>query len=346
MSKVKLFTTLLIIMSIICAQSEKIEGLTKNAGSYQPVFNDLSNPAIPLEEEIDPAEYLLGPGDQIHVVVTSLENKLFPGHDYDLFAAETVEYYVFIGPAGELILPSIGQFSTQGKTYEQIRDEIILTAKSKSYKNVNTTIRLAALRTFKIQVLGAVEKPGYVVMSPTNRVRDAIIKTKGVQKYGSNEIVYLERNSIRKILNLKEFLLNGDLIQNPTLIEGDKIIVPFIGNIKDQDLNFTEYKTSQIIVHGFVRRPRGFSYTPGYKASDYIAMVGGVLNIGNENNTIIYRADGTELKDAFDEYVEPGDVIVVPESIKSRMFGNISILQTATAIATLYLTYKAAIIGQ
>ena len=51
-------------------------------------------------------------------------------------------------------------------------------------------------------------------------------------------------------------------------------------------------------------------------------------------------------EDAFDEYVEPGDVIVVPESIKSRMFGNISILQTATAIATLYLTYKAAIIGQ
>ena len=132
MSKVKLFTTLLIIMSIICAQREEIEGLTKNAGSYQPVFNDLSNPAIPLEEEIDPAEYLLGPGDQIHVVVTSLENKLFPGHDYDLFTAETVEYYVFIGPAGELILPSIGQFSTQGKTYEQIRDEIILTAKSKS----------------------------------------------------------------------------------------------------------------------------------------------------------------------------------------------------------------------
>ena len=49
--------------------------------------------------------------------------------------------------------------------------------------------------------------------------------------------------------------------------------------------------------------------------------------------------------DAFDEYVEPGDVIVVPESLRSRMFGNISILQTATAIATLWLTYKAAIGG-
>ena len=74
-------------------------------------------------------------------------------------------------------------------------------------------------------------------------------------------------------------------------------------------------------------------------------MVGGALNIGNERNTIIYRADGSELNGAFDEFIEPGDVILVPESLRSRLFGNISILQTATAIATLYLTYKAAISG-
>ncbi len=91
------------------------------------------------------------------------------------------------------------------------------------------------------------------------------------------------------------------------------------------------------------RNFRGFAYVPGYKASDYIAMVGGVLKIGNENNTIIHRADGSVLQDAYDEFVEPGDVVFVPESLRSRMFGNISILQTATAIATLYLTYKAAI---
>lgn len=80
---------------------------------------------------------------------------------------------------------------------------------------------------------------------------------------------------------------------------------------------------------------------PGYRASDYIAMVGGVLNIGDINNTIIYRADGSVLKIAFNEYVEPGDVIVVPESLRSKLFGNISILQTATAVATLILSYQA-----
>jgi len=337
---------LLVMLNILSAQTENMEIFPNRLGSNQSVYQDLSNPAIPLEGEIDPTEYLLGPGDQIHVVVTSLENKDLPGQAYDLFNAETIEYYENIGPAGEFSLPSIGQFSTKGKTYQQVKEEIMIAASNKSYKKIQTTVRLSSIRSFKVQVIGAVEYPGYVIMTPINRVRDAIVKTKGIQKYGSNSIVYLERNNEQTKLYLKEFLIKGNLIHNPTLLEGDKIIVPFIENKKGEEFNFTEYKTSQIIVHGFVRRPRGFSYVPGYKASDYIAMVGGALNIGNENNTIIYRADGTELKDAFDEYVEPGDVIVVPESIKSRMFGNISILQTATAIATLYLTYKAAIIGQ
>ncbi len=340
------FISHIILLCLLTAQTDEIESLTKGADSYQPVYQDLSNPPIPLESEIDPNEYYLGPGDQLHIVVTSLENKLLPGQEYDLFNAETMEYYEYISPAGELSLPSIGQFSTKGKTYQQIKEEIKSAASKKSYKKIQTTVRLSSIRSFKVQVIGAVEYPGYAVMTPISRVKDAIKATKGVQKYGSSDVAFLERNGIKQKLTLKEFLINGDLTQNPTLMEGDKIIIPFVEIMQKDKENFTEYKTHQIIVHGFVRRPRGYSYVPGYRASDYIAMVGGALNIGSYSNTIIYRADGSELSNAFDEFVEPGDVIFVPESLRSRMFGNISILQTATAIATLYLTYKAAIIGQ
>lgn len=332
-------------MNLLFSQTEKLESLTKSAGSYQPVYRDLSDPAIPLEGVIDPSEYYLGPGDQLHVVVTSKENKLLPGQAFDLFNAETVEYFVYVGPSGELSLPSIGQFSTQDKTYQQIKDEIIASAKSKSYKDVITTVQLAALRSFKIKIFGAVENPGYVTVSSIARVRDAIRAAKGVQKYGSNEIIFLERDGERKELHLKKFLLEGDISQNPNLKEGDIIIVPFVESTEKEKLNFTEYKTHQVIVHGFVRGPRGYPYVPGYRSSDYIAMVGGTLNIGSIGSTIIYRSDGTVLKSAYDEFVEPGDVIVVPESLRSQLFGNISILQTATAIATLWLTYKAAIGG-
>jgi len=129
----KLFISI-IFLSIISAQQEETESLPSVMGGNQPLYNDMSKPAIPLEGEIDPDKYLLGPGDQLHVVVSSMENKLFPGHEYDLFNAETIEYYEFIGPAGELSLPSIGEFDTKGKTYKQISDEIRLASYSSSYK--------------------------------------------------------------------------------------------------------------------------------------------------------------------------------------------------------------------
>jgi len=333
----------MIFFTLLFSQTDDIKLLSKETNNYQPFFRDRTNLEIPLEREIDPKDYLLGPGDQLHIVVNSLENRLFPGQEYDLFTAETVEYFEFIGPAGELTLPSIGQFSTKGKSYQMIKDEIILTASNKSYKKIQTTVQLSIIRSFKVQVIGAVENPGYVVITAVDRVKDAIDMTNGVQKYGDNKIVFLERNGKRQKLFLKEFLLNGDLNQNPTLLEGDKIIVPFIESIKENESKFTEYKTSLVVVSGFVVLPSAYSYISGYKASDYIAMVGGTLTVGNKNKTIIYRADGSNLVGAFDEFVEPGDIIFVPESYNSRIFGDISILQTAVAIATLILTYKAAV---
>jgi len=133
------------ILSVIVGQTDNIESFQKNINNYQPIFRDMSNPAIPLEKEIDPNEYLLGPGDQLHIVVTSLENKFLPGQEYDLFSAETVEYYEFIGPAGELTLPSIGQFSTSGKSYQQIKDEIIKAASNRSYKKVQNDCKTISI---------------------------------------------------------------------------------------------------------------------------------------------------------------------------------------------------------
>ena len=40
--------------------------------------------------------------------------------------------------------------------------------------------------------------------------------------------------------------------------------------------------------------------------------------------------------------LEPGDHIEVPANLKYRMLGNMSILQTLTAMMTLFLTYQAA----
>ncbi|MFQ6606392.1 MAG: polysaccharide biosynthesis/export family protein [Fidelibacterota bacterium] len=340
-----LLSLLIIGIGELVAQNEETTPQTfqyMKKQTIQTIYQDISFEALPLERAIDPDTYMIGPGDQLHIVVTSLENKLFPGQPYDLFNPEIVEYYTMISPLGELSLASIGKIDVNNKTYTTVVNEIDSLVKSKTYKQVSVQVRLIGLRSFKVLLQGAVEYPGYVTVTPVTRLYDAIVKAKGVQKYGDSETIYLVRHGEKKEIKLKQFLLNGDLTQNPVLMEDDVIIIPFLPSVEGDEYNLTEYKTHQIIVHGFVRRPRGFSYVPGYRASDYIAMVGGPLNIGSIRRTRIYRADGSIIKSAYNEYVEPGDVVLVPESLRSQLFGNISILQTATAVATLILTYRAA----
>ena len=41
--------------------------------------------------------------------------------------------------------------------------------------------------------------------------------------------------------------------------------------------------------------------------------------------------------------LQPGDQINIPGNMKYRLLGNMSVLQTITAMMTLYLTYQAAV---
>ena len=53
------------------------------------------------------------------------------------------------------------------------------------------------------------------------------------------------------------------------------------------------------------------------------------------------RKDGRILLRAYNEIVEPGDIIDIPETLGSVIFGNTGFVQALTSIATLLLAYQA-----
>ena len=71
-------------------------------------------------------------------------------------------------------------------------------------------------------------------------------------------------------------------------------------------------------------------------------MSGGVTDFGSIKNIKIHR-NGKLLSADNNNIIKPGDQIDIPANMKYRMLGNMSILQTLTAMMTLYLTYQAAI---
>ena len=149
-------------------------------------------------------------------------------------------------------------------------------------------------------------------------------------------------NSGEIICSLKSFQLNGDLANNPILKEGDVIRVAYNSEYSEELKASITHKQSLVFVTGFVLRPSGHKFLPGYSVNDYIAMSGGATDFGSLKNLSINR-NGELLSMDTMNYLEPGDQINIPANMKYRMLGNMSLLQTLTAMMTLYLTYQAAI---
>jgi len=295
----------------------------------------------PIEMPIDPDTYILGPGDLLGVNIISAVNTSLP---------------IRINPAGEIMIPSVGILNVSGISLSEakikISDYIVETALRNSVVNVT----LMDIRRFKIQILGAIHSPGYIYVTPVDKVFDAIEKGGGVQKFAHPDIIRIIRGEKTIEVKLKEYLSGNDPSQNISLKDGDVIFVPFSEYAKSMDIFSGAYNNHQVIVYGFVNRGNSgnsFTYFPGYTARDYIAMAGGTkeqgssFRSGNIHKTKIYRSNGEKIKHAIDEVVQPGDMIEVPPSMLYQIVGGdgvISVLASITSIAS--STYIAYIIAQ
>jgi len=334
------FISSIFLLCLISAQNQQSLELPQIEEPNTPIlYREYGSIPIPLEETIDPEKYLLGPGDRLRINITG---GLFEESISKEWSMENIDNFVLIDPTGTLFIPKIGPVNVTGKSLADI-DRELNDYKDNIYKEAIITVTLIRLRQFKILVHGAVNNPKFVRVSPVSRLFDALNGAGGIQKYADNNIIFLKRNGGTKEIYLKEFLLNGDLENNPYLIEGDIIYAPF-GELEDEtQMNITEYNNNRITITGFIRGPKILKYIPGYKVKDYVAMSGGTLDIGSNIRTKIIRANGEIIRFANDEYVEPGDIIEVPESFSSIIFGNTGLVQAVTSIATLILAYKATI---
>ena len=278
----------------------------------------------PIERPIDPESYILGPGDVLGV---------------NIVITESYTYTLRVNPTGELLIPSVGILTVSGLSLAAAVDSI----KNFISPNVGPVsfvdVTLVDVRQFLILVVGGVQDPGFVTITPADRLTDVITEAGGLHKYGDEEEIKVIRiNGDIEHVSLKKFLLEGDLENNPTFQEGDYIEVPFQTNYKMGADDFTTFNESAVLVTGFVKRPGAFRYFPGYTVRDYIGMAGGVLETGTINRVTLYRSG--EKQDAeFNEFAKPGDTLYIPSNFRYVFFGRGSMFQIISASVALLLTY-------
>ena len=284
--------------------------------------------AFIIETQIDPEAYILGPGDKIGLSIITSSN---------------MAYILTIIPSGALWIPDIGPIHISGNNIPDAEIKVAKYIHENRFKTADISLVLLNIRQFKIQVIGAVNSPGFINVSSIERLTDAIRKLGGLHKLADEDNISIQRvNSGEFNCSLKSYQLNGDLANNPILKEGDVIRVAYNSEYSEELKASITHKQSLVFVTGFVLRPSGHKFLPGYSVNDYIAMSGGATDFGSLKNLSINR-NGELLTMENLNYLEPGDEINIPGNMKYRLLGNMSVLQTITAMMTLYLTYQAAI---
>ena len=284
---------------------------------------NLNKPTIILEKALDPEKYIIGSGDVFGININTMEKMFFSAT---------------VGPAGDVLIPGVGSITVSGvslkKSISMINDKI-----SKTYKNADVDVSLVDLKSFKVQIYGAVINPGFAEIQATTRLDEAIENLGGLHRYADEDkITIISKNDIDYTISLREYLNEGDLKNNPQINEGDIIKIPFQSDrIKELKKNVT-FKKVPVLVTGFVNLPGPINYFPGYSVKDYVGMAGGVSDLGNVRKVYLIRDDIKSIS-SNNEIVIPGDHIIVPEGSFSVLFGKNSFLQNLTALFSIISTY-------
>ena len=288
---------------------------------------------------VDPDEYIVGPGDELHINIIS--------------SNETFDHSLVISPTGQLLIPSVGMVNCNKLKLSQLVKEIKKEIRSWN-TNVRINVELINIREFRILVLGQFDNAGYFIVTPMTKVSDLFnqIKTEhnqkakeaikvnkessfsetfgmrsriavddfynrklGLEEEPDNDLSHLSKRNIQIFrgkdtikVDLEKFKVNGNQELNPYVQQEDVIKIPYAKRF------FT--------VHGGVQKPGKYEYKSGDKILDAVTIAGGFhpdavvdsislirTNLPNDTRSIYFTQKQCEL-----EFLESEDHLMVPYS--------------------------------
>ena len=175
-----------------------------------------ATPPAPTEPVPVSPNYLIGPGDSLHVFV---------------FQNEELSVTVPVRPDGKISTPLVEDMVAVGKTPSQLARDIekSLSEYVKSPK-VNVVVMGAMSIYSQVKVIGQVKTPQSLPFRDGMTVLDAVLAVGGLGQFAAGNRAHLVRTENGKQTEIKvklEALVNnGDMKQNLPLKPGDVLVVP------------------------------------------------------------------------------------------------------------------------
>ena len=172
-------------------------------GSFAPIG------AVPV-----PADYVIGPGDEVIVRSTGvLDFELRPVVDRD----------------GQIVLPKVGAVQLSGVRVGEL-EKVLTQQLGKSFRNFTLSATLGQLRGIDVYVVGQARRPGKYTLSSLSTLVNALFASGGPNANGSMRRVQLMRGDKPvSTIDLYEFIVKGDKTRDMKLLPGDVIVFPPAG---------------------------------------------------------------------------------------------------------------------
>jgi polysaccharide export outer membrane protein len=158
--------------------------------------------------------YILGVGDQIQIIMVGHENAT---------------YQVTVDRDGRIVLLNLAPVQASGRTLGEVRAELAARISSQ-FLGTKSYISVATIRQISVLVTGEVNVPGMRNLTALNSALDALLLSGGIKKTGSLRGVYIVRGARRIPIDLYSVITRGTLGAVGSLTEGDRIVVPPVGN--------------------------------------------------------------------------------------------------------------------
>ena len=166
---------------------------------------------LPRQNVPIPSDYVLGPGDEIKIILFGNQNK---------------KYNLQINREGDIFIPEIGPISVAGLTFNDLRETINQIIDNRLI-GTQVNLTLGNLRSINIFVLGEATNPGLYTVSALSKLTNAVFSNGGIKKTGSLRNIQLKRNGeIITEFDFYDLLLKGDTSNDLSLMSGDVVFIP------------------------------------------------------------------------------------------------------------------------
>jgi polysaccharide export outer membrane protein len=160
-----------------------------------------------------PNDYVIGPEDVLFV---------------NVWKNDTLSKQVPVRPDGKISLPLLHDIQASGLTAMQLRDKIA-TALGEFMPNPEVSVIVSDVRSFRVSVLGEVQRPGVLQLRSDTSILEAIAMSGGFRDFASPSKIIIFRkdsygNTHKLSFNYNRAMRGQE--DNLALKSGDVIVVP------------------------------------------------------------------------------------------------------------------------